>query len=69
MEISTDKSKVMINSTSDSSSNIHMNGQKLEEVDSFKYLGVTLSKDGSCTAEVRIRIGTATSAMARLDRI
>lgn len=69
MEISTDKSKIMINTTGDSSSNIYMNGQKLEEVDSFKYLGATLSKDGSCTAEVRIRISTATSAMARLDRI
>ena len=46
-----------------------MNGQKLEEVCSFKYLGATLSRDGSCTAEIRIRIGTATSAMARLDRI
>ncbi|PVD37194.1 hypothetical protein C0Q70_04189 [Pomacea canaliculata] len=45
------KSKVMIISTTDSSSNIVMNGQKLEEVNSFKYLGATLTRDGCCTAE------------------
>ena len=43
-----------------------MNGQKLEEVISFKYLGATLCKDGTCSAEVHIRIA---SAMARLNRI
>lgn len=69
MEISSEKSKVMIISTTDSSSNIVMNGQKLEEVNSFKYLGATLTRDGCCTAEIRIRIGMATSAMSRLDRI
>ena len=43
-----------------------MNNQKLEEVTSFKYLRATLCKDGSFSAEVRIRIA---SAMARLNRI
>ena len=45
---------------------ICMNGQKLEEVTSFKYLGATLCKDGICSAEVHIRIA---SAMATLNRI
>ena len=35
---------------------VSMNGQKLEEVNSFKYLGATVCKDGTCSAEVRIRI-------------
>ena len=43
-----------------------MNGQKLEEVTSFKYLGATLCKDGTCSAEVCIRTA---SARARLSRI
>ena len=60
------KSKMMTNSTSTISADINMNGQKLEEVTSFKYLGATLYKDGTCSAEVRIRIA---SAMARLNRI
>ena len=46
-----------------------MNGEPLEEVSTFKYLGATLSKDGTCAAEIRIRIATATAAMVRLGRI
>ena len=45
--------------------NITMNGEPLEEVTSFKYLGATLSKDGTCRAEIHIWIATATAAMAR----
>jgi hypothetical protein len=69
MEVSTEKSKVMVNSSNDTKADITMNGEKLEEVTNFKYLGATLSKDGTSTAEVHIRIATATSAMARLNRI
>ena len=46
-----------------------MNRQKLEEVTSFKYLGAILCKDGTCSAEVRIKIASAMAAMARLNRI
>ena len=46
-----------------------MNGQILEEVENFKYLGSTLSKDGSSTKEIKIRLGLATSAMTRLNNI
>ena len=69
MEVSTEKSKVMVNSTNTISANITMNGETLEEVSSFKYLGATLYKDGTCTGEIRIRIAQATAAMARLNRI
>ena len=48
MEVSTDKSKIMVNT----SANITMNSKKLVEVTSFKYLGATLSKDGTSTTEV-----------------
>ena len=46
-----------------------MKGQKLEEATSFQYLGATLCNDGTCSAEVRIRIASAMAAMARLNRI
>ena len=36
MEVSTEKSKIMTNSTNNISTDISMNGQKLEEVTSFK---------------------------------
>ena len=66
LEISTEKSKIMTNSTNNNSADISMNGQVSEEVTSFKYLGANLCKDGTCSAEVRIRVA---SAMARLNRI
>ena len=66
MKVSTEKGKIMIDSKSNIFADISMNGQKLEEVTSFNYLGATLCKAGTCSAKVRIRIA---SAMARLNRI
>ena len=48
MEVSTEKNKVMANSTNDISTNISMNNQKMEKLTSFKYLGATLCKDSTC---------------------
>ena len=42
----------MTNSTNNISADISTNGEKLEEVTSIKYLAATLSKDGTCSAEV-----------------
>ena len=69
MEISTEKSKVMINTTDARSGNITLNQQQLGEVNSFQYLGAILSVDGSCEVEIQATIGTATAAIARLNRI
>ena len=66
MEISSEKSKIMVNTTDAKSARIIINQQQLEEVENFKYLGAILSVDGSCEAEIRARIG---AAMARLNRI
>ena len=69
MEVSTEKSKVMANSTNSISVDITMNSRKSEEVTSFKYLGVTPCKDGTCSAEIHIRITSLMAAMARLNEI
>ena len=45
-----------------------MNDQRLEEVTSFKYLGATLCKGGTCSAEVCIRIASV-MAEIRLNKI
>ena len=68
MEVTTEKSKIMANSTN-ISADINMSGQKLEEVTSVKYLGTTLCEYGTCSAEVGIGIASVTAAMARLDSI
>ena len=69
MEVSTEKSKIMANSTNIISADISMNGLKLEEVTSLKYQGTTLCTDGIYSAEVRIRIALPMEAMARLNRV
>ena len=46
-----------------------MNCQKLEGLTTSKYLHATLRKDGTYSAEVRVRIASAMAAMARLNRI
>ena len=69
MEDSSEKSKIVVKSTNNTPARIQMNGQLLEEVDAFKYLGSTLTKDGRSTKEIKTRIGLATSAMARLNKV
>ena len=66
MEISSEKSKVMVNSGDNTTVQISMNGQQLEEVMAFKYFGATLTKDGCSTAEIKIRLAIATASMAKL---
>ena len=51
MEISSEKSKVMANSGDITTVQISMNGQHVEEVMAFKYLGATLTKDGRSSAD------------------
>ena len=64
-----EKSKTRTNSVNNINADISMDCQKLEEVTSFKYLGVTLCKDGTCSAEVCIRIASVMAAMAILNMI
>ena len=46
MEISAEKSKVLINSNKDTpQAHILMNGETLEQVDSFEYLGALITED------------------------
>ena len=47
IEISTEKTKLMINNTNGINKEINANGQKLETVTHFKYLGSVVSDEGS----------------------
>ena len=47
MEISAEKTKLMTNNTSGMSTEIKVNGQKLETVTSFKYVGSVITNEGS----------------------
>ena len=47
MKVSTEKTKLMTNNTSGINTEIKVNGQKLETVTSFKYLGSVITVEGS----------------------
>ena len=47
MEISAEKTKLITNNASGINTEIKINGQKLETVTSFKYLGSVITDDGS----------------------
>ena len=68
MEISTEKTKLMTNNTSGIDTEIKVNGQKLETVTSFKYLGSVITDKGS-KPEILSRIAQATAALSRLKPI
>ena len=46
MEISAEKTKLMTNNTSGTNKEIKVNGQRLETVTSFKYLGPVITDKG-----------------------
>ena len=61
MEISAEKTKLMTNNTGGINTEIKVNGQKLETVTSFKYLGSVITDEGS-KHEILSRIAQATAA-------
>ena len=58
----------MTNNTSGINSEIKVNGQKLETVKSFKYLGSVKTDEGS-KSEILSRIAQTTAALTRLKPI
>ena len=56
MEISADKSKILSMGIEGVQPVIGVKGGKLEAVQTFKYLGATITKDGRSTADTKIRI-------------
>ena len=57
----------MTNKTSGTNTEIKINGQKLETVTSFKYLGSVIADEGS-KPEILSRIAQTTAALTRLNQ-
>ena len=62
MEISAEKTTLMTNNTSGINTKMKVNGQKLETVTSFKYLGSDIIDEGS-KPEILSRIAQTTAAL------
>ena len=58
----------MTNNTSGINTEIKVNGQKLETVTSFKYLGLVIT-DGGSKPEILSRIAEAAAALTRLKPV
>ena len=69
MELGREMNTIVTSSTSDIGAEFSMNGRKLEAVTSLNYHGAILSKNGTCSAEIRCRIVSATAAVTGLIRI
>ena len=68
MEISAEKTKLMTNNTGGINTEIKVNGQKLETVTSFKFLGSVIADEGS-KPETLSRIAQTTAALTRLKPV
>ena len=68
MEISAEEAKLMTNNTIGINTEIKVNGQKLETVTSFKYLGSVITDEGS-KSEILSRIAQTTAAVTRLKPV
>ena len=68
MNISAEKTKLMTNNTSGINTEIKVNGQKVETVTSFKYLGSVITDKGS-KPEILSRIAQTTAALTRLKPV
>ena len=68
MEISAEKTKLMTNNTKGINTDIKINGQKLETITSFKYLGSVITDEGS-KPEILSRIAQTTAALTRVKSV
>ena len=68
MDISAEKTKLMTSDTSGIKTEIKVNGQKLETVTSFKYLGSVITDEGF-KPEILSRIAQTTGALTRLKPV
>ena len=67
MEISAEKTKLMTNNTSGINTEIKVNGQKLETVTSFKYLGSVIADEGSKPDRVTLQNSTSNSSIDKAE--
>ena len=68
LKLNTSKTKVMLISKKAESVpiNIIINGERLEQVDSFKYLGSLITKDARCEKEIKTRTALAKMAFGKV---
>ena len=71
LKVNVGKSKVMRCTTEENRGGVHINldGEELEEVESFRYLGSKVARNGEIREEVNSRLGEAGKAMGGLKKV
>jgi hypothetical protein len=69
MELNEKKSKVMKVSKREDNINIQCEGEMLEQVDSYTYLGTVISQDGRIDQEVANRVQKANNAYFQMNNV
>ena len=69
MEISIEKSKLLVNGRLHGPAYIRVGDDVLEEVHKFKYLGAVIARDGASSMEIKRRLSMATSVATSLTRV
>ena len=68
LKVNVDKSKLLqINSRNNDT--VEVNGQEIEDVDRFVYLGATVAKEGGGTQDIHNRVVKAREVFLRLKKI
>ena len=71
MEINTKKYKteVMVISKEPEKCSIYLNEEKINQTETFTYLGTLITEDGKCTKEIKCRIAQSKTAYTNLKKI
>ena len=71
MEINTNKNKteVMVISKEPEKFSIYLNEEKINQTETFTYLGTLITEDEKCTKEIKCRIAQSKTAFTNLKKI
>ena len=71
LKVNIGKSKVMrcTRNIDDRRLDVRLGGEMLEEVDSFKYLGSVIARDGGIAEEVKSRVGEASKVIGGMNKL
>jgi len=69
MLLNAKKTKIMVAGRQNTRVNLRMDGEQIEQVEQFKFLGSMKTASGDCTSEIRRRICLAKEKAVKLDTI
>ncbi|XP_072039568.1 uncharacterized protein [Amphiura filiformis] len=67
LKLNVKKTKLLVAEAEGKENNIKIDGEKVEHVNYFKYLGSVKTSNANCTADIKARIGMAKGRMIELQ--